>query len=133
MTTGPVGRHWRSAACAARSPPAAHPRRSRSAGGGWWSGPIPGSTTSANSVAAPNDGVPALTPTWPWPRPSSSSALCGGQPGTSIAGTPGQDHLGSADLLADALRNRSQARGPRVINYSATLDVPTDTATLLTD
>src|SRR3954464_4509374 len=31
------------------------------------------------------------------------------------------------------LRNRSQARGPRVITYSATLDVPADTATLLTD
>src|SRR4051812_44399233 len=103
MTTGPAGKHSTSGACSARSRTAANPLPSRSASDGWSSGPTPGSTTSADSVAAPNAGRPASTPTLLWPPPSSPSVHCGGPHGSSTAGTPGQDHHASADLLADAL------------------------------
>src|SRR4051812_41791480 len=103
MTTGPAGKHSTSGACSARSRTAANPLPSRSASDGWSSGPTPGSTTSADSVAAPNAARPASTPTSPWPPPSSPSVHCGGPHGSSTAGTPGQDHRASADLLADAL------------------------------
>ena len=91
--------------CAARSPHAASRRRSRSVGAGSWSGPTPGSTTSAGCAAAPTAAVTAWTPTWRWPPPSSRSVPCYEPPGTATAGTPGQDHHASADLLADALTN----------------------------
>src|SRR3954470_4003683 len=110
MTTGPAGRHSTSGGCAARSPTAANRRRSRSVGAGSWSGPTPGSTTSASFSAAPSDAGTASTPTSPWPPPSSRSVPCCGPPGTATAGTPGQDHHASADLLADALSNRHCAR-----------------------
>jgi hypothetical protein len=37
----PAGKHATNAACTGRSRTAAHPRRSRSGAGGWWSGPTP--------------------------------------------------------------------------------------------
>src|SRR5918998_3648100 len=107
MTTGPAERHSTSAGCTGRSPTAALPRRSRSAGAGWWSGPTPGSTTSASFSVAPSDAATASTPTSPSPPPSSRSVPCFGPPGTATAGTPGQDHHASADLLADALNEPS--------------------------
>src|SRR4051812_11660720 len=110
MTTGPAGRHSTSGGCAARSPTAANRRRSRSVGAGSWSGPTPGSTTSASFSAAPSDAGTASTPTSPWPPPSSRSVPCCGPPGTATAGTPGQDHHASADLLADALRQAFDAQ-----------------------
>jgi Transposase DDE domain len=82
------------------------PRRSRSAAAGWSSEPTPGSTTSASSAAAPSDAATASMPTLPWPPRSSLSVRSSGPPGTATAGTPGQDHHGSADLLADALSHR---------------------------
>src|SRR4051812_12218572 len=103
MTTGPAGKHSTSGACSARSRTAANPLPSRSASDGWSSGPTPGSTTSADSVAAPNAARPASTATSPWPPPSSPSVHCGGPHGSSTAGTPGQDQHASADLLAAAL------------------------------
>ena len=66
-------------------------------------GPTPGSTTSADSAAAPTAAAPASTPTLPWPRPSSPSVRCAGPPGSSTAGTPDHDQDASADLLAEAL------------------------------
>src|SRR4051794_13783821 len=104
MTTGPAGKHSTSAACTGRSPTAVNRPPSRSAAGGWSSGPTPGSTTSADSAAAPNAAKPASTPTWRWPPRSSPSVPSAVPPGTSTAGTPDQDHHESADLLADALR-----------------------------
>src|SRR5919202_1993053 len=102
MTTGPAEMPSTSEGCAARSPHAASRRRSRSVGAGSWSGPTPGSTTSAGCAAAPTAAVTAWTPTWRWPPPSSRSVPCYEPPGTATAGTPGQDHHASADLLADA-------------------------------
>src|SRR4051812_10444593 len=113
MTTGPAGKHSTSGACSARSRTAANPLPSRSASDGWSSGPTPGSTTSADSVAAPNAGRPASTPTLLWPPPSSPSVHCGGPHGSSTAGTPGQDHHASADLLADALSTRESEQVQR--------------------
>src|SRR5919205_512680 len=103
MATGPAEMPSTSEGCAARSPHAASRRRSRSVGAGSWSGPTPGSTTSAGCAAAPTAAVTAWTPTWRWPPPSSRSVPCYEPPGTATAGTPGQDHHASADLLTDAL------------------------------
>src|SRR5688500_5243216 len=105
MTTGPAEQRSRSAACSARSPPAARLRQSRRASGGRWSGPTPGSTTSASSAAAPNTAATASTHTSPWPPPSSPSVRYAGLPGCSTAGTPDHHHDASADLLAGALNH----------------------------
>src|SRR4051812_50188575 len=104
MTTGPAVKYSTSGACSGRSPTAARPPPSRSASGGWSSGPTPGSTTSADSVAVPNAAKPASTATSPWPQPLSLSVRNAGPPGASTAGTPGQDQHASADLLAGGLR-----------------------------
>jgi hypothetical protein len=50
---------------------------------GRWSGPTPGSTTSASSAAAPNAAATASMPTSPWLPPSSPSVRYAGLPGCS--------------------------------------------------
>src|SRR3954469_11626700 len=103
MTTGPAGPSWPTVVWARRSPTAENRRRSRSANAGSSSAPTPGSTATAGCAAAPSGGGAASRPISPWPPPSSPCALCFEPPGTATAGTPGQDHRASADLLADAL------------------------------
>src|SRR3954465_13154181 len=103
MTTGPAGPNSPTVVWARRSPSAENRRRSRSANAGSSSAPTPGSTTTAGCAAAPSGDGAASRPILPWPPPSSPCALCFERPGTATAGTPGQDHRVSADLLADAL------------------------------
>src|SRR3954462_12872170 len=136
-TTGPAVKYSTNAACTGRSPTAARPPPSRSASGGWSSGPTPGSTTSADSVAVPNAAKPASTATSPRPQPLSLSVRYAGPPGASTAGTPGQDQHASADLLAGALsldpptgwgvagsRSGSGGRGLDVCGASVTSAAP---------
>src|SRR3954462_14100491 len=102
MTTGPAGPNWPTVVRARRSLAAGNRRRSRSANAGASSAPTPGSTTTAGCAAAPSDDGAASRPTSPWPPPSSPCALSFEPPGNATAGTPGQDHRESADLLADS-------------------------------